>query len=239
MKVGIIIGDKRLEYMVMEEFKRRNIPFVLLDSYSADVNVIVSDTPQNFDAIVAQNPEIIARRVVSYLYGRKRFHKIVVGIDPGPKPGVAVVGDGLIVEEMQLSKVDLVKETVDGIYEGYEPERFLIRVGNGDVVNRNRIVNSLVEEYTVEIVDERNTSNSITNRDAESAKTIAFSRGNIVKRKLNTILRDGHLREIQRRSRIESKGMITISKSLARRVLLGEITMEEAINIAGGHNEEG
>ena len=238
VKVGIMIEDKRLEYRVMEEFKRRNIPFVLLNSYSGDVDVVVSDAPRNFNAIVANDAKIIARRVISYLYGRKRFHKMIVGIDPGPKPGIAVVGDGLIVEEMQLSNMDIIKDAVDEIYKGYKPEKFLIKIGNGDVVNRNRIVNLLVDYYTVEIVDERNTSNSITNRDVESAKNIAFSNGNVVRKKLNTVLRDGHIREIQRRSRIESKGMITISRDLARKVLLGEITMEEAINMAREHDEE-
>ena len=233
-----MVEDKRLEYRFMEELKRRGIPFMLLTSYSENVDVIVSDVPQDFEAIVAKDAEIMARRVISYLYGKKKFHKIVVGIDPGPKPGVAVVGDGLIVEEIHLSSVNLIKNVVDNIYAGYAPEKFLIRVGNGDVVNRNRIINFLVEDYAVEIVDERNTSNSITNSDVESAKNIAFARGNVVSKKLNTIVREGHLREIQRRSRIESKGMITISKSLALRVLLGEITMNEAINIAREHNEE-
>ena len=233
-----MMENKRLEYMVMEELRRRDIPFVLVSSYPANVDIFVSDVPREFDAIVSKDAKIIARRVISYFYGRKKFHRVVVGIDPGPRPGMAVVGDGAVVEETQLSSVNVVKEVVDEIYRGYDPEKFLIRIGNGDIVNRNRIVNMLIDDYLVEMVDERNTSTSITNRDVESAKNIAFSRGNIVKKKLNTVLREGHIREIQRRSRIASMGMITISKSLARRVLVGELTMEEAINIARESNEE-
>ena len=233
-----MMENKRLEYMVMEELRRRDIPFVLVSSYPANVDIYVSDVPREFDAVVSKDAKIIVRRVISYFYGRKKFHRVVVGIDPGPRPGMAVVGDGAVVEETQLSSVNVVKEVVDEIYRGYAPEKFLIRIGNGDIVNRNRIVNMLIDDYLVEMVDERNTSTSITNRDVESAKNIAFSRGNIVKKKLNTILREGHIREIQRRSRIASMGMITISKSLARRVLVGELTMEEAINIARESNEQ-
>ncbi len=233
VKVGIMMEDKRLEYRIMEEFKKRRIPFVLLNTPYEKVDVVVSDIPRDFEnTIIVHDEKTATRRVTPYLHGRKKFYKIVVGIDPGPKPGLAVVGDGIIVEEMQLNCVDKIRSTVDEIYEGYKPQRMIVRVGNGDIVNRNKIVNSLLDDYTVELVDERGTSSSITNRDIESAKTIAFSKGKLIKEKLTTNIRDGYVREIQRRSRIESNGMITISKRLAKRVILGEITMHEAIELA-------
>jgi hypothetical protein len=43
---------------------------------------------------------------------------------------------------------------------------------------------------------------------------------------------DGDLREIQRQSRIFSSGEITIPTELARMVVCGEISMEEAIKKA-------
>ena len=42
----------------------------------------------------------------------------------------------------------------------------------------------------------------------------------------------GDLKEIQRQSRIQSSGGITISTELARMVACGEITMDEAIKKA-------
>ncbi len=227
-----MVEDKRLEYRIMEEFKRRGIPFVLLTSRDLEADVIVSDIKREFKTIVVDDEKIAVRRVTPYLHGRERFHKIVIGIDPGPKPGIAVVGDGIIVEEIQLNCLETVRTTVDEIYDGYKPDRIIIRVGDGDVVNRNRIVNSLVDKYIVELVNEHGTSVSITNSDIESAKFIAFTKGKVIRKKMNTIISDGYLREIQRRSRIESHGVITISKGLAKRVVLGEITLQEAIELA-------
>jgi len=224
-----MVEDKRLEYRIIQEFKKRGIPFAILDGIDENVDVIVSDIPRDFGAIVLRDERKIARRVISYEYGQDRFRKVITGIDPGPKPGIAVVGDGHIVEELHLSSVDLVGSVVDEIYEGYLPYSFVVRVGNGDIVNRNRIVNDLVDRYRVEIVDERNTTNSITNSDVESAKVIAFSKGRVVRSKLNTVIREGYLKEVQRRSRIESGGLITISKDLAKMVAMGKISLGEAI----------
>ena len=51
-----------------------------------------------------------------------------------------------------------------------------------------------------------------------------------VKRELNPT--DGDLKEIQRQSRIQSLGGLTISTELARMVACGEISMLEAIRRA-------
>jgi len=59
------------------------------------------------------------------------------------------------------------------------------------------------------------------------------------RKKLNLIIREGYLRDIQRRSRIESHGEITISRSLAREVALGNLSLEEAIERMRRKNEEG
>ncbi|NPA75962.1 MAG: hypothetical protein GXO25_07795 [Euryarchaeota archaeon] len=229
MKVGLKFNDKRLEYRVSCELSRRGIPHEIINHTIDGYTVVLSDSPGW--GVEVNDPVEGARRAVSYIYNKPRFTKIIVGIDPGPRPGLAVVGDGFIVEEIQLTRVDETPEVVQEIRRGYLPERIIVRIGNGDVVNRNRIVNSLLSDFTVEIVDEKNTSDTITNRNVEAAKHIAFTRGRPVMEPLNTVIREGYLREIQRRSRIESNGMITIPRELARKVAVGELTLKEAIGL--------
>lgn len=232
--------DFRFAYRIALELQKRSIPYELLreEKETQNFEVILSDSPgDNF--VICHEPEECARRVHSYLYGKKKFERVIVGIDPGPKPGIAVVGDGNFVEEVQLSDVEEVRSYIDKVYEGYRADSFIVRIGDGDLVNRNRIINALVDDYRVELVDERNTSESINNKDIESAKVIAFTRGKRVRKKLNLIIREGYLRDIQRRSRIESHGEITISRSLAREVALGNLSLEEAIERMRRKNEEG
>jgi len=234
-----MLEDKRLEYRIITAFKERNIPFTILNETIHHDGPVVSDVPRNFETIYVHNEEQAARRVISYFYNKERFCKLIVGVDPGPNPGLAVVGDGHVLEKKHLNDVLDVRAAVDSIIRDYNPHRLTVRVGNGDIVNRNRIVNSLVDTYEVELVDEKNTTTTITNRDVEAAKNIAFTRGILVRGKLNTVIREGYIRDIQRKSRIESNGLITISKALAKKVAVGELSLEQAIELTREYHGEG
>ncbi len=240
MKIGIFMDDFRLGYLVSLELKKRGIKYEILQSESEidKYPLVISNVLHGRNIIFCEIPKNCARKAVAYTYGKRKFKKIVVGIDPGPKPGIAVVGDGYFVEEIQLSNLWEVRRYIDSISEGYKPEYIIIRIGDGDIVNRNRIVNTLIDTYRVELVDESNTSESITNKDVESAKAIAFSRGRRIQDKLNTVIREGYIRELQRRSRIESNGKITISRTLAKDVALGKLSLREAIEKMRRKDEE-
>jgi hypothetical protein len=45
---------------------------------------------------------------------------------------------------------------------------------------------------------------------------------------------DGEIRNIQRISRLESNGMLTVSKDLASKVATGELSMDQAIDLQRG-----
>ena len=238
MKIGILMKDYKLEYEVERELKTRGHNFVLLSQVD-DVrafDVVLTDFKDGENCIICHKCQECIRKLQSHFYGKKAFSKIIVGIDPGPKPGIAVVGDGNVIEEIQLSDVNEVREVIDDIILGYAPQHFIVRIGDGDIVNRNKIVNSLIDRYRVEMVNEKNTSESITNRNVESAKVIAFTRGRVIREPLNIVVREGYIREIQRKSRIESEGELTISRNLAKKVALGDLTLKEAIDIARNKN---
>jgi len=241
VKIGILMKDYKLEYAVERELKvlRHNFTLLAEEDGVASCDVVLTDYLKGRNCIICHDTMECIRKLRAYFYGKKVFSKIIVGIDPGPKPGIAVIGDGNVVEEIQLSHIGEVRRVVDDIKLGYGAEHFIVRIGDGDIVNRNKIVNSLVDSYRVEIVNEKNTSESITNRNVESAKVIAFTRGRIVREPLNIVVRDGYLREIQRKSRIESGGELTISRNLARKVALGDLTLDEAIDIARNKNGKG
>ncbi len=241
MKIGILMRDYKLEYEVERELKNKGHNFILLDIKDdlSSYDVVLTDFREGGNCIICHDPKECIRKLQSRFYGKKEFSKIVIGIDPGPKPGIAVIGDGNVIEEIQLSDVSQVRGVIDEIRFGYAPQNFIIRIGDGDIVNRNKIVNSLIEDYRIEMVNERNTSEAITNRNVESAKVIAFTRGRVIREKLNIVVQEGYIREIQRKSRIESRGKITISRSLARRVALGDLTLNEAIDIARNKNGKG
>ena len=90
---------------------------------------------------------------------KKNFKEVFIGIDPGPKPGVAILADRILVEAFELSDVLSVGNIVFEIMNDYNSSFISVRLGNGDKPNRERIKKQLVSlDVPVDIVDENGTS---------------------------------------------------------------------------------
>ncbi len=241
-QIGIFTKDSRLFFRLLESIKQFQFKFLILDS--------AENIPKNISAILCSSSEIInfdnvihcdindvekcIRGAASYIFDKDAFLNIVIGIDPGPAPGMVVVGDGFVLEEKII--MDNILSKIKKIYEDYKFSNFKIKIGSGDIINRNNIINQLIENFVLEIVDEKNTSEYKRN-DIASAKKIAFLEGNVVSEKQPIHYKNGGITEIQKKSRIISDGKITISRLLAKKVLSGKISIRQAIEIQEKNNK--
>ncbi len=167
---------------------------------------------------------------VHLLAGGDEYTHLVIGVDPGKRPGIAVIGDGTIVNTYQAPSVERTAPYIDQMLATYPSKRVTIRIGHGATTQRNRIINALLERgCEVEIVDETNTSERVEDRDIHAAINIAITQGEPVHDRFAIHPTDGELKNIQRLSRLESSGKVTIGRNLARRVALGELTLAEAL----------
>jgi hypothetical protein len=109
-----------------------------------------------------------------------------------------------------------------------------VKVGDGAPLIRDRIINQLILRgiETLEVSEHRTSSGSRSKAHINAATRIALVSGTKVNQIRVLRPTDGDLREIQRQSRIFSSGEITIPTELARMVVCGEISMEEAIKKA-------
>src|SRR2546426_682403 len=113
-----------------------------------------------------------------------------------------------------------------------------VRVGLGDPTNRDRILKALARDaLRVEVVDEAGTTHRTAQPDVDAAIDIAKSSGRRVEAPVEIRPTPGEVREIQRRSRLDSGGVVTISSELAGAVARGDLTLEEAI--APARRQEG
>lgn len=235
-QIGIYTKDSRLFFRLLETLKGFPFKFVILDD--------IENIPKNISTILCSNSDIInfntvihcniddvekcVRLAIPYIFEKNLFSNIVIGIDPGPNPGLVVVGDGYVVEEKIISSNML--DIINKIYRDYTFYNFKVKIGSGDVINRNNIINQLLDHFVVEIVDEKNTSDAKRN-DIVSARRIAFLDGRIVSEKQPIQYKNGGIIEIQNKSRILTDGRITISRALAKKVLSGKITIFQAIEL--------
>lgn len=157
---------------------------------------------------------------------------IVVGIDPGPRPGYSVLAGATILAEGVLESPESVATFASHLRHRFPSRPVVFRVGRGDPLARNRIVNGLLEHHRcIELVDEQGTTprGRRRPRDAAAARTIAHLRGRSVREPLPLTVTPGEVANLQRLSREGSGGRLTISRSSAHRVLQGEITLAEAV----------
>ncbi len=163
--------------------------------------------------------------------------ELVVGVDPGPRPGYAILTAGASLGEGVLDSPEAVGALAAQIRRRFPDAEVTYRVGLGDPPARNRIVNTLLaRRRTVELVDEGGTTphGRRRPRDALAARCIGASPGTPVRQPLVAVITPGEIANIQRLSREGSGGRFTISRSAAYRVLRGEVTLAEAVEQAGG-----
>ena len=168
---------------------------------------------------------------------RPTIQRLVVGIDPGPRPGCAWLGDDAMLGKTSLESIEGAVHHVQSLESLHRPTEVLVRVGHGAPVPRDRFINAALQHgWSVEIVDERRTSQGSSRHEHESsALKIAQKQGDAVIEWRMILPTDGEVKDWQRRSRQASKGAITISTELATAVCTGAMTMTQAL-LASGHS---
>lgn len=159
--------------------------------------------------------------------------EIFVGIDPGPRPGYAVLAGTTVLGEGILESPEAAGTFSNHLRHRFPSRSVRFRVGSGDPPARNRIVNALLAYHrNIELVSERGTTPRGTRRprDAVAARTIARTSGVSVREPLTATFTAGEISNLQRLSREGSGGRVTISRSSAHRVLRGEITLAQAVD---------
>ncbi len=236
-RIAVRTEDFRLSFHLMRELKRRQCNFVMLSSGDSWDGVLLTSPEEVIDGeipAVEENIEIAVERAIQASRGFDTAVQLVFGIDPGPRPGLAWLADGIIVGSAQLESVNIVADHIIALSTAVVHKRMSVKVGDGAPLIRDRIINQLILRgiETLEVSEHRTSSGSRSKAHINAATRIALVSGTKVNQIRVLRPTDGDLREIQRQSRIFSSGEITIPTELARMVVCGEISMEEAIKKA-------
>lgn len=259
--VGVLTSDFRVYYEVVKALKERGIPFASLEwgrDVPPEVGVVITTDLEAIkvdfrNLVIFSSPQEAVDDALQALTGKRTFKELVIGIDPGDKPGIAVVGDGKVVRAYRAAAPSQVRDEVARITDRIFARAYVLRVGHGAATARDRIINALLDlGHAVEEVDETRTSpvrgktaeerdirrpsrtrglgySAAEQRDMEAARAIAFTRGFRVWSRRSVAPSPGELRDLQRKSRIASGGELTISRGLARDVAIGRLSLEEAV----------
>ena len=236
-RIAVRTDDFRLSFHLMRELKRRECNFVMLSSGEKWDGVLLTSPEEVQDGEIPATEEaleISVERAIQASRGLDSAVQLVFGVDPGPRPGIAWLADGVVVGSAQLEQIESVADHIVGLSLAVEHKRLCVKVGDGAPLIRDRIINQLILRgiETLEVNEYRTSQGSRIKTHLHAATRIALMGGSRVHhiRELNPT--EGDLKEIQRQSRIMSLGNLTISTELARLVACGELSMEDAIKRA-------
>ena len=236
-RIAVRTDDFRLSFHLMRELKRRECNFVMLSSGEKWDGVLLTSPEEVQDGEIPateETLEISVERAIQASRGLDSAVQLVFGVDPGPRPGIAWLADGVVVGSAQLEQIESVADHIVGLSLAVEHKRMCVKVGAGAPLLRDRIINQLIFRgiETLEVNEYRTSQGSRIKTHLHAATRIALMGGSRVHhiRELNPT--EGDLKEIQRQSRIMSLGNLTISTELARLVACGELSMEDAIKRA-------
>jgi hypothetical protein len=236
--LGILTEDFRLYHDLVAALKARDLPFVSLsftrripDSVGA-----VLTSPNEAGRIRGRHVVLVddidssIAKATQLLKGKSTWIELWIGIDPGSEPGVAIIGDGEVIDTRIARSPEAVAFHVRQAIRTFPAKDARIRIGHGDPTNRNRILNALARDrLPVEIVDEAGTTRRTPQPDVDAAIDIARTSGRRAQPPFEIRPTPGEVREIQRRSRLDSGGVVTISTELAGAVARGDLSLDEAI----------
>lgn len=245
--LGVYTKDFSLYHDILKALKRRKVSYVSLssaDNIPRRIGVILSSRQEiknlSLDkGIAADDADSLDHAIdlaLQKLTGKELYGTVFIGIDPGERPGIAVVGDDILLQKIQANAPEGVAFEIKRLVKVYPSKELCIRIGHGSMITRNRIINSLIPlNIPIEIVDETRTTPSQqkvrSERDLEAAAAIALlSGGGRVQQILPLEPTRGAIRNVQRRSRQLTEGRFTISEKTAIQVLKGEISLLEAID---------
>ena len=246
--IGILTENPRTYFDMLAALREKGMGFISLDfsdSLPANIGAVITTDAERykvaFDKVITDDdPDIAIAKATAMLASDDDVRELAIGIDPGIRPGFAVLGDGTVIVRTIAEYPEAVRRMVGDIVKEYPTANVIVRIGHGDRTNRNRVFNALWDDgYKLEIVDERNTTKRSHTPDADAAVEIAMTPGYKPGKRQDNEPCEGEIRNIQRLSRLESSGSLTVSKDLAKKVAIGELSMRDAINIQkNGNNDE-
>lgn len=231
----VATDDFEVYHGVVTALRERGVQFTTIepDGELPECDVVVTGHGDDIDAPVpvvradAEDPRRAVEEALSVLRGE--VGRTIVGVDPGERPGVAVLVGDTVVAAFQVSVTEAAEVIERELEEAPDP---VVRIGDGARLQGSRVIDEL-EDVPIELVDETGTTPYLGAGargmgDVLAAVNIARLEGErIESRDIEPTA--GEIQAIKNRSREASQGDRTISAALARRVARNDLTLEEAL----------
>ncbi|WP_226007767.1 hypothetical protein [Natrinema salinisoli] len=244
--IVVATADFEVYHGVVNELRDRGTVFTTIEPDEelpdrATVVVTGDDQADAFTGVttIVADPDDPRRAVDQALAAvRGDGGRTIIGVDPGRRPGIAVLTGETVVAAFQVPLGDAVDVIQREAAEAPSP---VVRIGDGSRLESAKLVNEL-DTVQVELVDETGTTpylgtGSRGMGDVLAAVNIARLEGEVVDGR-DIEPTEGEIQVIKDRSRERSEHNRAIDEVLARRVAAGELTVDEALSEHRGEGSD-
>jgi hypothetical protein len=197
-EIALVTNSGKAYYQLTSALKRKKISYYSLtpkEVIPRHVKAVITTesesqyiTHPNTFIYSNNDPNQFISTIIQQVRGKKEYNQVVIGIDPGHQFGLAILGDGILLETRRLSDVKDVVASIQSFVRDFNAKQTTIKVGNGDPVLsielKQRLQAQLDTATSIEIVDEHGTTKNYrrfssynrTSKDIYSAIRIAHRR---------------------------------------------------------------
>jgi hypothetical protein len=174
-RVAIATVQGKAYFFIVNALRDQNIPFIsLLPGQPVPPKARMLITTEQEQAAANHHEKVfifhgeedidtLISAVKRTLLGKEAFEKIIIGLDPGVATGLAVIGDGKVIEEGNCYSTQEVTRTISKTLRNinFTQTAVTVKIGNGVPVYKEMLQaldESLPPEVTLEVVGEAGTN---------------------------------------------------------------------------------
>jgi len=125
-KIAVATVSGKAYYLIVNELKRKNMPFLSLTPYEPiPIEIKVSITTEEEKHLMkhektliyeeGMDTEALINEALKIVQGKGSFERVIIGVDPGDVFGLAVLADGKVIETMNCFSVEETLEKIENI----------------------------------------------------------------------------------------------------------------------------
>ena len=237
MTIVVATEDFELYHGVVNELRDRSVGFTTIqpgDPLPNGTAAVITTAADGLDLAVptvyaeAAEPRAAVTAALRRVRGEGRR---IVGVDPGTKPGIAVLDGEDVVAAFQVPLSDAASVIRSEVEDAADP---LVRIGDGARLDGSQLIEEL-NGIPIELIDETATTPHLGTGtrgmgDVLAAVNIARREGErIGTREIEPTA--GEIKVIKTASRERSPHNREITADLARQVAVGDLSIDEALDV--------
>ena len=144
--------DFRLAHRLLSELQERNLTAKQLSLADAiEPDAYWFGTAEEVERLggrgIPVEPESVKEAISAWLLSLQIDgppSKLVIGIDPGPRPGYAFLSDGALLGKREMDSIGGAVQDISAVVKQTTPREVLVRIGHGSPVHRDRLINEIL-----------------------------------------------------------------------------------------------